>query len=69
MTRTAGFDSILSRNGWTLVAIATLFCGLLACLNLAYPGMETPVLAVLVFAGSFLVSMAVMTGFKIFKMF
>jgi hypothetical protein len=30
--------------------------------------METPVLAVLVFAGSFLVSMAVMTGFKIFKM-
>jgi hypothetical protein len=67
MARTAGPDSILNRNGWALLAVSILFCGLIAFLNLTYPGLETPELAVLVFAGGFLVSTAVMAGFKIFR--
>jgi hypothetical protein len=68
MARTAGLAIILCHKGWLLLATALLFCGLCVSLKLAYPGLQPPVLAVLVFAGSFLLSLAVIAGFRIFKM-
>jgi hypothetical protein len=68
MVQTGGLDSIFSRNGWTLLAVALLFGGLGASLNPTDPGLQFPVLAGLVFAGSFIVSMAVIAGIRIVKM-
>jgi hypothetical protein len=68
MVRTTGLDNIFSRNGLMLLAVALLPGSLGASLNSAYPGLQLPVLAGLVFAGSFIVSMAVIAGIKIVKM-
>ena len=51
-----------------LLALILLFAGLCASLKLAYPDLQPAVLACLVFAGSFLLSLAVIAGFRIFKM-
>jgi hypothetical protein len=51
-----------------LLALILLFAGLCASLKLAYPDLQLAVLAVLVFAGSFLLSLAVIAGFRLFKM-
>ncbi len=67
MRRMIELDYILNRGGWMLLTISLLFCSLCVFLKLAYPGMNPPVLAVLVFAGGFLVSMTTMTGLKILK--
>jgi hypothetical protein len=68
MARTAGLENILCQKGWMMLAIVLLFCGLCASLKLAYPDLQPPVLAGLVFTGSFLLSLAVIAGFRIFKM-
>jgi hypothetical protein len=68
MARTTGLDNVTSLKGSILLAVALLFGGLCISLDLAYPGLQPPVLAVLVFAGSFLVSMAVIASIKIVKM-
>lgn len=68
MARTAGLDNILCQKGWMLLTIALLFCGLCASLKLAYPGLQPAVLAILVFTGSFLLSLTLIAGFKLFKL-
>jgi hypothetical protein len=60
-------DYILNRGGWMLLAISLLFCSLCVFLNLTYPGTNPQVLAVIVFAGGFLVSMTTMAGLRILK--
>ncbi len=67
MVRTAGLNDNISLNGCVLLAVALLFGGLCVSLNLAFPGLQPPALAVLVFAGSFLVSMAAIAGIKIVR--
>lgn len=68
MARTTGLDNVTSLKGSILLAVAFLFGGLCISLDLAYPGLQPPVLAVLVFAGSFFVSMAVIASIKIVNM-
>jgi hypothetical protein len=67
MARTARLDNIVNGQAWALLAISLLFCALCVSLNSAYPGLSSPALACLAFAGGFLVSMAMISGFKTFR--